>query len=76
MLMVRGLCWLDRVTSRPVLGNVSAGVESWSRAEVLFGDLHVLPPQSKTSEALAKLISLQASDATVVTLGPDGAVLR
>lgn len=32
--------------------------------------------QSKTSEALAKLMSLQASDATVVTLGPDNSIIR
>uniref|UniRef100_A0A3Q3Q018 Copper-transporting ATPase 2 n=1 Tax=Monopterus albus TaxID=43700 RepID=A0A3Q3Q018_MONAL len=31
--------------------------------------------KSKTSAALAKLISLQATDATVVTLGPDHAIL-
>uniref|UniRef100_A0A673ZVL2 P-type Cu(+) transporter n=1 Tax=Salmo trutta TaxID=8032 RepID=A0A673ZVL2_SALTR len=33
------------------------------------------PVQSKTSEALAKLMSLQATDATVVTLGPDHSIL-
>uniref|UniRef100_A0A8C9TVR1 P-type Cu(+) transporter n=1 Tax=Scleropages formosus TaxID=113540 RepID=A0A8C9TVR1_SCLFO len=33
------------------------------------------PVQSKTSEALAKLMSLQATDATVVTLGTDNSIL-
>lgn len=81
MLMVLGLGWLDHVldqvlhqvldlaTSQPVLSRVNVRVLS-----SLTSDL--CPRQRKTSEALAKLMSLQAPDATVVTLGPDHAILR
>lgn len=47
-----------------------------SRNTILTEPLLFLLSQSKTSEALAKLMSLQATDATVVTLGPDKAVIR
>lgn len=44
---------------------------------VLFAHLSlVFHCQSQSSEALAKLTSLQALDAAVVTLGPDNSVIR
>lgn len=38
--------------------------------------MHFVSSQSKTSKALAKLMSLQATDATIVTLGHDNSIIR
>lgn len=48
-----------------------SGMNAFLTEPVLFPHF-----QSKTSEALAKLVSLQATHATVVTLGPDHSIVR